>query len=201
MRVLVTGGSGYTGQFLEAALLGAGHEVFTTYLSSPLPPQPEGVPAAQSFRVDLATGEGLDACLRAAARLDAVVHTAALSQPVVCERDPAAAVAANVPTALLARLAQVAPSALFILFSTDNVYSGARPWWKESDPTEPVNAYGRTKVQAEVLVRSWPRHAILRCSLIYGPPPPRRPVARPLFLQWLDGALRRVVLFFVAFNL
>ena len=35
----------------------------------------------------------------------------------------------------------------------------------------------------------WDRHVILRPSIIYGPPPAAA-VPRPLFLQWLDGALR-----------
>lgn len=47
----------------------------------------------------------------------------------------------------------------------------------------------RSKVDAEQLVRQrWPRHAILRSSIIYGPPPPH-PVRRGLFLQFIDGAL------------
>lgn len=35
----------------------------------------------------------------------------------------------------------------------------------------------------------WPNHAILRSSIIYGPDPPVLPVARPLFLQFIDAQL------------
>jgi len=53
--------------------------------------------------------------------------------------------------------------------STDYVYDGAKADpYLESDPTGPINAYGRTKLAGEDLIRQHlPQHVILRSSWIY----------------------------------
>ena len=70
------------------------------------------------------------------------------------------------------------------------MYEGSRSFYKESDPCAPVNQYGAAKLEAERLVQQrWPgRHAILRSSVIFGPPPPQ-PVRRALWLQQVEAAL------------
>ncbi|CAI5460066.1 unnamed protein product [Closterium sp. Yama58-4] len=80
---------------------------------------------------------------------------------------------------------------LLIHLSTDQVYEGAKSFYKEDDPLLPVNTYGRSKVAGEQAVRhQWQgSHAILRSSIIVGPPPPV-PLKKTLPLQWMDGALR-----------
>ena len=161
------------------------------------------------LQVNLATGEGLDESLQALTadglQLVAVINCAAISQPAVCERDPAAAAAVNVPTHLLDALdrhqqRQLSSSAssssssstqqpLLIHISSDQVYDGSRAWWREGDVCRPINTYGRTKLAAEQLIQQrCPHHAILRSSIIYGPQP-RVPVGRTLFLQFVDQAL------------
>lgn len=64
-RVLITGGSGYLGQFLLKSLSGdhqQQHSLAYTYLTQPLPAH--ALPGAHSgYRVDLATGEGLSEAL------------------------------------------------------------------------------------------------------------------------------------------
>ena len=69
------------------------------------------------------------------------------------------------------------------------MYDGSKSWWREDEAACPVNAYGRTKLEAERLIaQRWRRHAILRSSIIYGPQSPN-PVSRGLFLQFIDAAL------------
>jgi dTDP-4-dehydrorhamnose reductase len=105
--------------------------------------------------VDLSTGEGLRECCSAASPA-VIVNCAAMSQPAACERDPDRAAAINIPSLLLAELERVGEQTtaglqppLLIHFSTDQVYDGSRAGWREQDACEPVNVYGRTKLEAE----------------------------------------------------
>ena len=42
-------------------------------------------------QVNLVTGEGLAECFKGGRQYEAVINTAAMSQPALCERDPATA--------------------------------------------------------------------------------------------------------------
>ena len=61
--------------------------------------------------------------------------------------------------------------ALLVHFSTDYVYDGTKPSpYVESDATNPVSAYGRTKLEGEqAIARSGCDHLILRTSWVYAP--------------------------------
>ena len=184
-RVLVTGATGYLGQFVAARCARAGAEVARAARRAGGAGRGPG-----EFRVDVASGEGLAELGRAFGRPDVVVNLAALSQPRACEADPAAAAAVNVPSALLDWLGDSLRDVLFVHASTDQVYPGERACSLEGDAARPVNAYGRTKAAAEGEIRRRaPRHVILRSSIIFGPEPPV-PVGRPLFVQWIAGELR-----------
>lgn len=189
--VLVTGGSGYLGSFLVEELQKQGHRIGFTYLGHEVKTFGSN---ARGFRVDLSTGDGLDNVLQALGPVDVVINTAALSQPAMCEQDYQYARSVNVPDALISALVRQKRmkhvEALLIHISSDQVYDGSHADWTETDRCSPVNAYGRTKLEAEQYVRThWERRIILRTSLIYGPQPPA-PAARPLFLQFVEDALR-----------
>ena len=93
----------------------------------------------------------------------------------------------NVPLPLLDQLASAAASSeppLLIHISTDQVYSGGHQMNAETGPAEPVNAYGRQKLAAEEAIRQrWPKHVILRSSLIYGRRVAASGAEPPLFVQ------------------
>lgn len=188
VKVIITGGSGYLGQFLVFALAGK-HQVSYTYCNSKLEKCPEGVKA---FKVDLATGEGLAAAF--AEPVDVVVNCAAISVPSVCEKDPEKARAVNAPNALLEQLRHqqkfTGIAALLVHFSTDQVYEGTQAMWTEEDECAPVNVYGHSKLASEMFIEAdWPRHVVLRSSIIYSGPTPN-PLARTPFLQFVEQALR-----------
>jgi len=65
--------------------------------------------------------------------------------------------AVNVPDTLLAALEEHAAGAggrpLLIQLSSDQVYAGTKAWWAEEDACAPVNAYGRTKAEAEAAIQ------------------------------------------------
>lgn len=120
MRVLISGGSGYLGQFLLVAL-GSEHEVAYTYLSKPIPCS---ACSATAFKVNIATGDGLQEAVLGF-KPEAVINCAAVSQPAACEQDYQAAKALNRPLQLVEALQQLQEqhsiTALLIHLSTDQV--------------------------------------------------------------------------------
>jgi dTDP-4-dehydrorhamnose reductase len=95
-----------------------------------------------------------------------VIHCAAMSKTGACEANPAAAQLNNVEvTRVLCELAAEIP---LIFFSTDLVFDGTRGHYAESDEPNPLNVYARTKLEAERVVLSNPRHTVVRTSLNAG---------------------------------
>jgi dTDP-4-dehydrorhamnose reductase len=118
---------------------------------------------------------------------DALVNCAAFRSPDFCEqaRDPARVLNAQMP-GWLARLARTR-QAPFVHISTDYVFPGTRPPYREEAATEPVNFYGQTKVEAEGLVQeAHPEALILRIPALYGSPP--APVVSTLMQEGIEGA-------------
>eukprot|EP00897_Mesotaenium_endlicherianum_P010791 jgi/Mesen1/9740/ME000695S09046 len=193
MRILVTGGSGYLGQFIVKRLRELNHDVTFTYRTSALSGADLvklGEPKA--IQINLADKKSL--INLEVETPDVVVNCAAISVPRECEQDPEAAYALNVPHALVSWLKTLGSERqpLLIHLSTDQVYDGQMSFWREGDATEPVNAYGRTKVAAEALIRDAPLsgggYAILRSSIIVGPAAPAA-LAKTLPLQWINETL------------
>eukprot|EP01024_Parvocaulis_polyphysoides_P011880 TRINITY_DN14203_c0_g2_i3.p1 TRINITY_DN14203_c0_g2~~TRINITY_DN14203_c0_g2_i3.p1 ORF type:complete len:314 (-),score=16.32 TRINITY_DN14203_c0_g2_i3:283-1224(-) len=198
--VLVTGGTGYLGQFLvhkftALAEIDSIDKVAYTFSSSDL--LPVDSPKVKGFKVDQRSGEGLQQALDFFddGQLTAVINCAAISQPVACERDMQSARKLNVPSQLVSAMKEYKSkwkrAPLLIHISSDQVYEGTKAFWKEDDPCDPVNGYGWTKLEAEQFIRKeWPQYVILRSSIIFGPLPPFRSVGRTLFLQFIDQNLK-----------
>ncbi|KAI7843840.1 hypothetical protein COHA_002393 [Chlorella ohadii] len=190
--VLVTGASGYAAQFVVQDYAQRGWQVGATYWSGQEPKFDGNV---KVFKVDLASGEGLQSCLDALGPLTAVINCAAQAAPAACEGDgETAARAINIPTQLLAALeshaARHGSRPALVHLSTDHVYEGSSSMYREEAELRPVNKYGRSKADAEAAVAAaWPgHHVILRPSIIFGPPPPN-PTRRGQFLQSIDANL------------
>jgi dTDP-4-dehydrorhamnose reductase len=119
MRVLITGGSGYLGQFLIVALSSAGLEVAYTYCNTAL----ESC-TVQAFKVNIAKGEGLSEAVLGF-QPEVVINCAAVSQPAVCEQSYETCRALNRPSRLVEALQQLQEqyhvTALLIHLSTDQV--------------------------------------------------------------------------------
>lgn len=56
-----------------------------------------------------------------------------------------------------------------VFFSTEQVFSGAKKSYLEKDTPEPINEYGRSKRDAEVIVQNHKNHLILRLGPVQGP--------------------------------
>jgi len=117
---------------------------------------------------DLRDVDAIAATVRAVAPqwiVNAAAYTAvdrAESEPELADLVNATAVGS------LARAAQASGAAL-VHYSTDYVFdgSGSAPW-REDAPTSPLNAYGRSKLAGEELVRaSGCRHLLFRTSWVF----------------------------------
>lgn len=119
-------------------------------------------------RIDLSQTEVLPAFLDALGP-DVIVHAAAERRPDVSEKDPDGTQRLNVgATAVLARWA-AARGAFLIYISTDYVFDGTMPPYKTEAPTNPLNAYGRSKLAGEHAVLGACSDAvILRVPILYG---------------------------------
>ncbi|MCS6554952.1 dTDP-4-dehydrorhamnose reductase [Curtobacterium flaccumfaciens] len=149
-RYLITGAAGMLGQDLQAALAG------------------RDVTALSRADLDITDPAAVDA---AVAGHDVVINSAAYTKVDDAEdhEDDAHAVNATGPK-LLAEAA-VRHGAKLVTVSTDYVFdgNGTAPY-AEDAPTDPINAYGRTKAAGEAFVRAIAPDTsyVVRTAWIYG---------------------------------
>lgn len=150
MRLLILGGGGMLGHRLVAHFEQRGHEV-RAVLRRP----PEAYGAPRLLRADNTIGgvdlQDIDALKHAMASFpaDAVVNAAGIVLQRADARDPLLNIEVN--SLLPHRIASLceAEGARFVHISTDCVFSGARGAYRESDPPDPVDLYGRSKLLGE----------------------------------------------------
>jgi dTDP-4-dehydrorhamnose reductase len=112
--------------------------------------------------LDLAARQKVDALFREE-QPSAILHCAALSKSPDCQSNPALARKLNVEvTQQLCELARDIP---FIFFSSDLVFDGCTGNYDETSAVNPLSVYAQTKVAAEKIVLSNPRHTVIRTSL------------------------------------
>jgi dTDP-4-dehydrorhamnose reductase len=104
---------------------------------------------------------------------DAVIHTAALSKPNLCQDYPQESHAINVTTSLhIAELCRQSEIPC-VFTSTDLVFDGHHAPYQETDPVSPLSLYGEQKVRAEIgMAEIYPHLAICRLPLMFGSPSP-----------------------------
>jgi dTDP-4-dehydrorhamnose reductase len=69
-----------------------------------------------------------------------------------------------------AALATAARHLPFVYFSTEYVFDGTAGPYAETDPTNPLSVYGRSKLEAEQrILDAHPNPLILRTTVVYGP--------------------------------
>lgn len=98
-----------------------------------------------------------------------VIHCAANSSSVECEKSPALARVQNVE--VTTRLAQLCAEGQFVFLSTDLVFDGRKGNYSELDAVNPLGIYAETKVSAEQNVLANSRHTVVRTSLNGGKSP------------------------------
>jgi dTDP-4-dehydrorhamnose reductase len=152
MKVAITGANGLLGNGL-VRVFGERHTI--------LPLTHEGCDITDFAKVR---------ALFAEAKVDAVVHAAAIPDLDICEADPARAYRVNVQGTRNVVEAAREASATVAYISSDSVFDGEkRTPYTEQDNTNPPTVYGRTKLQAEEAVRTLPGNYIFRIPVLFGP--------------------------------
>ena len=96
---------------------------------------------------------------------DLVVHTAGLTSVDRCEEDRDLARQANAVIARNVAQATASRNIRLIHISTDHLFADDRSLYRENDPPQPLNEYGRTKALAEVWVQAaHPKALVVRTN-------------------------------------
>lgn len=163
MKVLITGGTGLLGQALVASAPGGERICVLHRRDYRLPAN-----GVEEIVLDVLDPIRL-AELFSTHHFDVVVHAAGMASVDEVERHPEEAWRSNVlGTQHIAELVRKKDIRL-VYISSNAVFDGCHAPYREEDLTNPVNRYGRIKVECENLVRrSCPEAAILRPILMYG---------------------------------
>ena len=189
----ITGAGGVLGAKLVQQALASTDDTIFAYTHGAVPRIPgKDDPRIHWEPLDLGDAGAVAATL-ASARPYAVINAAAMTNVDTCEtrRDEAFAVNAGGPHALAEACVRLGAALLHV--STDYVFPGsdANPGpYKESAATQPVNAYGESKLAGELAVQErcgdQTRWMIARTALVYG----HVPGGRTNFVKWVVGELR-----------
>jgi dTDP-4-dehydrorhamnose reductase len=158
--VLVTGAGGQLGRYLVPELRQAGTAV-VAFGSRP----GEGIDVALDLADEAATMRAL-----AHAEPDVVIHAAACTDVDGIEREPERGERSNVQATRNVAAAAREAGAYLLAVSTDMVFpgDGGAPY-AEHAPTNPISAYGRSKLEAErAVLGSDARSAVARTAWLYG---------------------------------
>jgi dTDP-4-dehydrorhamnose reductase len=164
LTVLVTGSAGILGRRL-VPILADEHNVIALFHRN-------GPHVSRAAELDVVRCDLSDTT--ATARLiskidpDVIVNCAALTDVDGCERNPE--LAERVNSGAVRNLLDAARSdrAYFVQISTDYVFDGRSGPYPEDSVANPINVYGRTKLEGETAVQSWQgRSLIVRTSALY----------------------------------
>ena len=102
---------------------------------------------------------------------DALIHTAAIADIDLAERDQQLGRAVNVQMTQTLVSACSASDCKLVFCSTDTIFDGEHAPYREEDPPEPVNYYAHTKLEAERAVLPLANQAVIaRLALVAGLP-------------------------------
>lgn len=157
--IWITGATGFLGTALIHKFAAFGRVVGTGFVHDP---------GGVDLRDADAVGRHLDQI-----QPHLVIHAAAYRDPDYCEQHPEETRRLNVdPVRVLA--ARLSPASQLVLISTDYVFDGEAPPYDEDRPRQPLNVYGRSKVEAEDLALARAHSLVVRIPLLIGVEPAYR---------------------------
>ena len=161
MKYLVTGSAGLIGNQLVHDLEKSGEIVYSCYNNmKPV----YGIPT----KLNLLNLEDIHKIFKKF-QPDVVIHSAALTDVEKCEVDPQLANSLNVKaTEVIAKEVEKINSYLMYI-STDYIFDGKSGFYKETDSTNPLNNYGKTKLLGEKFIENeTSKWSIIRTSTPFG---------------------------------
>ena len=152
LKILLTGKNGQVGHELERSLQGLGTVI-----------------APDRQHMDLANPDQLRAFIREV-QPDLIINPAAYTAVDLAESEPELAMRINAEAPGLMAEEAARLGATLIHFSTDYVFDGSKAGpYLETDATNPVSVYGKTKLAGEqAVIAADCAHLILRTSWVYG---------------------------------
>ena len=157
MKILITGASSFLGKNL-VKFLSEKHDVVKTYHSDKHDDWVylDIMDEKQTLEVMKKT------------KPDIILHNAAIADPDTCEMQKERTWKINVEgTENVVKTAKII-GAKVVFISTDYVYDGKNPPYKEDDDLKPINHYGLTKVEGEKIVSKLKDYMIIRLHILYG---------------------------------
>ena len=164
-RVLITGGTGLLGKALLERVP-EGIQALATHHRLPPPKEWRDRFSSLDVRQEATVQELVEQF-----KPGTVIHTASIGGVDEAERDPDSVRRVNVDgtQALLRACGKTGASLVYI--SSNAVFDGSAPPYREDSPLRAVNRYGQIKIEAERLVASsGVPHLIIRPILMYGWP-------------------------------
>lgn len=164
MRVLITGITGLLGVALQHSARPSDDLVGVYYPSRSLP-----LPLKASVRIANVSNASEMCAIFEWAKPDVVIHAAAIGSVDFSEQHREQTRAINVGgTQVVTDLCREFNSKL-VYISSNAVFDGNTPFYSETDPVNPINYYGKLKVEAEETVKvSGAPWTIIRPILMYG---------------------------------
>ena len=181
--VLVTGGTGLLGKGMEETLP-SGWRIVSLHQRDY-----EVVGSkAKHLVLDIRDKRAVDRLFEKR-KFDAVVHAAGIASVDYVENHYAESLESNIVGTLNVTSACRRADTHLIYVSTNAVFDGTKAPYRETDPVNPVNKYGRLKVECERLVQETLKHwTIVRPILMYGW---NHAVTRPNPATWIYEKLMR----------
>jgi dTDP-4-dehydrorhamnose reductase len=184
-KVLVTGSNGLLGQKLTDLFLKQGDwDLIATGVGLNRHPATEGY---RYVTLDI-TDVGAVTSLLGNELPDVVIHTAAMTQVDDCEFKRDECVSLNITA--VGNLAKLSTQLGFHLVhvSTDFIFDGTKPMYREEDEPNPLSYYGWSKLEGEKCVIELANsYSILRTVLVYGKV---ADMSRTNIVLWAHGTLK-----------
>jgi len=178
MKFLVTGAAGLVGRQVIKDLSELGEKVYSAYHDSKTE---IGIPTPMDLNC-------LDKVTETIEKIqpDSIIHLAALTNVDLCEKEKDLAMKINAKATEVLSKQAAKQKAFFVYVSTDYVFDGEKGMKKETDLPNPINFYGKSKLEGEKsimnLASSW---CIARTSTPYGKHPKKKS-----FPLWVEEQLR-----------